>query len=180
MKIFINGFGRIGRTVLRQVLQQDANAIEIVGINDIADADTCAYLLRYDSVFGAYPHPVEATEHGLKIGNISIPLWRVQSICELDLSGVDVVLECTGKAKDRQVTEAGLKAGARSVLVSGPSDAVEKTIVLGANEAQLGDERIVSNASCTTNAIAPLLCALDQQLGVDRAHVTTVHCYTGS
>ena len=180
MRIFINGFGRIGRTVLRQVLSSATSDMEIVGINDIAPLETCAYLLKYDSVFGPFPHLVEASKNAITIGEHTIPFTAAHDISSLDLSTIDLVLECTGQANTRGVAERGLKAGARNVLISGPSDAADVTVVLGANEDQLGDARIVSNASCTTNAIAPLLRILDQDWGIARAHITTIHCYTGS
>lgn len=180
-RIMINGFGRIGRTLLRQILRDPSHAdIEIAAINDIASPEMCAYLFRYDSVFGPWPAPVAAESGWLRVGGRRIPLWQRADLTGSDLAGVDVVLECTGTAGTRSRAEAGLLAGAGCVLISGPSEAADTTIVLGANEAELGGARIVSNASCTTNAIAPLFRALDEALGIETAHVTTVHCYTGS
>ena len=180
MNILINGFGRIGRTILRQVLAGTAHRdIKVVGINDIAPIDTCVYLFRYDSVFGPYPGDVVARD-GIEIDGQVIPFSAHSDISVMDLSGVDLVLECTGKANTRAVAERGLEAGAGAVLISGPSDAADVTLVLGVNEDKLGDARIVSNASCTTNAIAPLLHVIDQGLGIESAHITTIHCYTGS
>lgn len=179
MRIFINGFGRIGRTVLRQVMAA-AGDIEIVGINDIAPLDTCAYLLKYDSVFGPFPSAVEAGDKQIKIGADVIPFTAASDISTLDLSDVDLVFECTGQANTTDVAARGLAAGAGGVLISGPSAAAEVTVVLGANEDQLGAARIVSNASCTTNAIAPLLQVIEAQWGIAQAHITTIHCYTGS
>lgn len=177
----INGFGRIGRTVLRQLLRDPAHAdIEIAAINDIAPLDMCAYLLRYDSVFGPWPGEVTAEPGHLGVAGRRIPFWQCADLSGRDLAGVDVVLECTGTAHTRPRAEAGIVAGARAVLVSGPSEAADQTIVLGANDGELGHGRIISNASCTTNAIGPLLAALDAALGIEAAHVTTVHCYTGS
>ena len=181
LRVFINGFGRIGRTLTRQLLDPKTPIrAEIVGINDIAPLETCAYLLRYDSVYGAFPQPVELTATGLMIQGRMIPVTREPDLRALNLRGVDVVLECTGRAGNRAFAEAGLAAGARNVLISGPSTAADRTIVIGANEHELGNVRIVSNASCTTNAIAPLLRLIDLGLGIERAHVTTIHCYTGS
>lgn len=181
MRVLINGFGRIGRTLLRQLLTDRRHAdITVVGINDIASLETCAYLFRYDSVFGPYPGSVEEKTDALVVDGKALPFTTSADISQADLSGVDVVLECTGKAKTRDVAERGLKAGAKSVLISGPSDAADITAVLGANADQIGDAEIVSNASCTTNAIAPLLQPLHDALGIARAHITTVHCYTGS
>ncbi|MFZ7091340.1 type I glyceraldehyde-3-phosphate dehydrogenase [Primorskyibacter sp. 2E233] len=181
LRIFINGFGRIGRTVLRQVLQNEgACNAEVIGINDIAPLETCAYLLRYDSVYGLFPSTVEASKNQLKIGARHIPFFCEPDLRALDLRNVDVVLECTGKVNDRGFAEAGLDAGASNILISGPSAIADRTVVIGANEHELGEARIVSNASCTTNAIAPLLRTIDLGLGIAQAHVTTIHCYTGS
>ncbi len=180
-RIVINGFGRIGRTVLRQLLTDPDNAdIEVVGINDIAPLKTCAYLFQYDSVFGPYPGTVFAGQATLTIADRVFPFWSHSDLRNADLSDVDVVLECTGRATERATAEAGLDAGASNVLISGPSPCADKTIVMGANDAELGDARIISNASCTTNAIAPLIRSLDVGLGIERAHITTIHCYTGS
>lgn len=181
IRLFINGFGRIGRTLFRQLMADHMRArFEIVGVNDIVPLDTCAYLLRYDSVYGPYPGPVEIGDGGLRVGMRRVPFFATSDLRQLDLRGVDVVLECTGRAQDRATAGAGLEAGAAAVLISGPSAAADTTLVIGANERELGDARIVSNASCTTNAIAPLLRSLDLGLGIERAHVTTIHCYTGS
>ena len=179
MRIAINGFGRIGRTVTRQVMQTGSD-IEIVFINDIAALDTCAYLFRYDSAFGPFPGTVETGQNEIRINDRTIPFHASRALDGLDLAGIDVLLECTGRINDRARAQAGLAAGAQNVLISGPFDDADATLVLGANEQGLGDARIVSNASCTTNAIAPLLKVLDQRLGIERAHATTIHCYTGS
>ncbi|MDG1236279.1 MAG: glyceraldehyde 3-phosphate dehydrogenase NAD-binding domain-containing protein [Amylibacter sp.] len=180
MRIFINGFGRIGRTILRQVLTGASTDVEIVGINDIAPLETCAYLLKFDSVFGPFPQSVKAGEIEITIGHTRIPFTTVDDISSLDLSEVDLVFECTGHANTKEVAMRGLEAGAKYVLISGPSSAADVTVVLGVNEDQLGNAQIVSNASCTTNAIAPLLRVLDAEWGLAHAHITTIHCYTGS
>lgn len=181
MRVVINGFGRIGRTVLRQIMCAPGHAdITLVGINDIAPLDTCAYLLRYDSVFGPYPGTVMARDDGIDVDGTFIPFTQTRDLGALDLTGVDVLMECTGTVQTLTQAHKGLQAGARNVLISGPCDEAERTIVLGANDDTLGDARIVSNASCTTNALAPLLRALDQSCGIVQGHFTTVHCYTGS
>lgn len=181
IRIVINGFGRIGRTVLRQILTSPGHDdIEVVAINDIAPRETCTYLFKYDSVYGPCPLSVELRGDQLCIGDHIVPVWSKSDLSKSDLSGVDLVLECTGRAVTRDVAEAGLAAGAAAVLISGPSPAADVTVVLGANTLDLGTARIVSNASCTTNAIAPLLRAIDLGLGIERAHITTIHCYTGS
>lgn len=181
IRIFVNGFGRIGRTLLRIVAAGGQYGdLQIVGINDIEPLPTCAYLFQYDSVFGPYPGAVAPKDGALQVDGVSYPFHSVRDLRDLDLSGVDLVLECTGMAGARAVAERGLAAGAGAVLISGPSDEADITVVMGANEAELGDHRIVSNASCTTNALAPLLKVLDQGFGVESGHMTTVHCYTGS
>jgi len=181
MRIAINGFGRIGRSILRALCTTRRDtAIEVVAINDIAAPDLCAYLFEYDSVFGPFPGVVGVTDGALIVDGRHIALHRAADLAALDLSGVDMVLECTGRADSRSVAERGLLAGARRVLISGPSAAADLTVVLGANEAALGDQAIVSNASCTTNALAPMLAVLDRAFGVEQGHMTTIHCYTGS
>lgn len=180
MKVFINGFGRIGRSVLRAAMQGAAPGLEVVGINDIAAAEMCAYLFEYDSVFGPWRGTVRLVGDALEVNGTAIPLHRTPDISGLDLSGVDVVMECTGRADARAVAERGLQAGARRVLVSGPSAAADLTFVLGANDAALGDQAIVSNASCTTNALAPLARLIDDHWGIVTGSMTTIHCYTGS
>ncbi|MGH1578789.1 type I glyceraldehyde-3-phosphate dehydrogenase [Planktotalea sp.] len=178
-RIALNGFGRIGRSILRILKQQDL-PFELVLINDIQPLDVCAYLFEYDSVFGRFDGTVDTKNGALILDGTPVPFHHTDDLSTLDLVGVDVVLECTGLAGNRAVATRGLDAGAASVLISGPSDTADKTIVLGANEQELGSARIVSNASCTTNALAPLLHILDQTYGVESGHMTTVHCYTGS
>lgn len=180
MKVFINGFGRIGRSVLRAWAQGAAPGLEVVGINDIATAEMCAYLFEYDSVFGPWRGTVALGQGVLVVDGRAIPLHRTPDISTLNLSGVDVVMECTGRADSVAVAERGLTAGARRVLISGPSAAAEVTLVLGANEAALGAQRIVSNASCTTNALAPLAKLIHEHWGIATGSMTTIHCYTGS
>ena len=169
MRVFINGFGRIGRSVLRAWAQapQRWPGLEVAGINDIAAPEMCAYLFEYDSGFGPWRGSV-----GLEDGALDI--------ATLPLAGVDVVMECTGRADKREVAERGLLAGAGRVLVSGPSAAADLTLVLGANDGELAAQRIVSNASCTTNALAPLARLIHDHWGVVTGSMTTIHCYTGS
>lgn len=181
MRLAINGFGRIGRTILRQVLALPPHQRpEITRINDIAAAEICAYLFQYDSTFGPWPGTVSARDGRLIVDDLSIPISHHADLSDCDLSGVDVALDCTGIARSTDLAQRGLAAGARKVLISGPSPAAELTVVLGANEDRLGQARIVSNASCTTNALAPLVKLVDQTLGIDTAHMTTIHCYTNS
>jgi glyceraldehyde 3-phosphate dehydrogenase len=182
MRVFVNGFGRIGRSVLRAwALHADRwPGLQIVGLNDIATPEMCAYLFEYDSVFGPFPGTVALQGGALQVNSQAIPLRRTPDISGLDLSGVDLVMECTGRADTAQVAGRSLVAGAKRVLVSGPSAAAEFTVVLGANDQGLAAQRIVSNASCTTNALAPLVRLLDDHFGLTTGSMTTIHCYTGS
>ena len=182
MRVFINGFGRIGRSVLRAYLMAPEHwaGLEIVGVNDIAAAEMCAYLFEYDSVFGPWKGSVARDNGALVIDGRRVPLHRTSDLSSLDLTGVDLVMECTGRAEGREMAERGLRAGAARVLVSGPSQAAEVTVVLGANDAVLGGQKIVSNASCTTNALAPLAKLIHENWGIVTGSMTTVHCYTGS
>jgi glyceraldehyde 3-phosphate dehydrogenase len=180
MNVFINGFGRIGRSVLRAWALGAAPGVQVVGINDIAAPEMCAYLFEFDSVFGPWHGSVALEGGALVVNGRAIPLHRTPDLSTLDLGGVDVVMECTGRADSREVAARGLQAGARRVLVSGPSAAADVTVVLGANEATLTDQPIVSNASCTTNALAPLARLIHEEWGIVTGSMTTIHCYTGS
>lgn len=182
MQVFINGFGRIGRSVLRAWAQAPHRwpGLEVIGINDIADPEMCAYLFEYDSVFGPWRGSVALENGALVVNGRAIPLHRTPDISGLALAGVNVVMECTGRADARAVAERGLQAGAAQVLVSGPSAAADLTLVLGANDDDLAGQRIVSNASCTTNALAPLARLIHDHWGVVTGSMTTIHCYTGS
>jgi glyceraldehyde 3-phosphate dehydrogenase len=182
MRVFINGFGRIGRSVVRAYLLSPENwpGLEIVGINDIAAPEMCAYLFEYDSVFGPWRGQVALEGGALVVDGRRLPLFRTPDLSVLDLQGVDLLMECTGRAEAREVAERGLRAGAGRVLISGPSSAADATVVLGANDGVLSGQRIVSNASCTTNALAPLAKLVHQRWGIVTGSMTTVHCYTGS
>ena len=180
MQVFINGFGRIGRSVLRAWAMGAAPGIDVIGINDIAAADMCAYLFEYDSVYGPWRGTVALRDGALIVDGKAIPLHQTSNISSLNLASVDVVLECTGRADARDVAIRGLQAGARRVLISGPSQAADLTVVLGANDGELKTQAVVSNASCTTNALAPLAKLLDENWGIVTGSMTTIHCYTGS
>ncbi len=182
MRVFVDGFGRIGRSVLRAWAQDPARwpGLEIAGINDIAAPEMCAYLFEFDSVFGPWRGSVTLEGGALVVDGRSIPLHSTPDISSLDLSGIDVVMECTGRAGARAVAERGLRAGARRVLVSGPAESADLTVVLGANDDRLAAQEIVSNASCTTNALAPLARLIHDRWGLVSGSMTTVHCYTGS
>ena len=182
VRVAINGFGRIGRSVLRAWAADPARTgIEVVAINDIARPDMAAYLFEYDSTFGPFRGEVRQEPGALVVNGRPIRLTNERDLSALDLSDIDLVMECTGRAGDRAVAEAGLKAGAGRVLVSGPALSADYTVVLGANEGGLSAaHRVVSNASCTTNALAPLARLLDDAFGVETGWMTTIHCYTGS
>lgn len=181
IRFAINGFGRIGRAIARQwMAAQGAGAFELVAINDIAPIETCAYLLEFDSVYGPAPGSVAYTGDALFLGGHSVRFTQSAALDAVDLSDVDIVFECTGKAADRSFAEAGLRAGAKRVLISGPSDVADVTVVLGANDHVLAGQTVVSNASCTTNALAPLVRVMNDAYGVKTGHMTTIHCYTGS
>lgn len=179
IRIGLNGFGRIGRSILR-ILLSDMSDFEVVFINDIEPLETCAYLFKYDSVFGPWAGSVDTGPDALVVDGKTIPFFAHPDISVMDLSDLDIVFECTGMAGKRAMAERGLAAGAGRVLISGPSDEADITVVLGANDSDLGDQKIISNASCTTNALAPLLSVIDQEWGLVGGHMTTVHCYTGS
>ncbi|MGY6534395.1 MAG: type I glyceraldehyde-3-phosphate dehydrogenase [Pararhodobacter sp.] len=203
MRVLINGFGRIGRTVLRAWARaQRAQStscgtgpggagigaagagwqdIDIVAVNDIAPAETCAHLFEYDSVFGPFDDGVGLGDGALIVGPHRLRLTHAPDISALDLGDIDLVMECTGKAERREDAARGLRAGARRVLISGPSAGAEITLVFGANEERLDPEhRLISNASCTTNALAPLARLIDRAWGLESGWMTTIHCYTGS
>ncbi|NYS24476.1 aldehyde dehydrogenase [Rhodobacteraceae bacterium 2376] len=181
IRVAINGFGRIGRTVLRAWLQGGWPDIEIVAVNDIATPEDCAYLFEYDSIFGPFRGDVALADGALSVNRTRLRLTHASDLSEIDLADVDLVMECTGRADRVEVARRGIRAGARRVLISGPSAAAEVTVVLGANEADLRPEHaLISNASCTTNALAPLARVLDDTLGIETGWMTTIHCYTGS
>jgi glyceraldehyde 3-phosphate dehydrogenase len=182
MRVFINGFGRIGRSVLRAWALDPGRwpGLEVAGINDIAAAEMCAYLFEYDSVFGPWRGTVALEAGALVVDGQAIPLHRTPDLSALNLAKIDVVLECTGRADTVEVASRGVRAGAGRVLISGPSAAAEVTVVLGANDGVLAGQRIVSNASCTTNALAPLARLIHDRWGIVTGSMTTVHCYTGS
>jgi glyceraldehyde 3-phosphate dehydrogenase len=181
MRIAINGLGRIGRAVLRLLTTtRSGEGLEIVHLNDIARPELCAYLIAHDSVYGPFNGTVSHEDQALIINGQRFPLTSHPDPRDIDLSGVDLLLDCTGKASDRAFAERALQAGAKRVLISGPCSDADLTVVLGANDTALKDQQIVSNASCTTNALAPLLRILDDAFGLETGHMTTIHCYTGS
>ena len=182
IKLGINGFGRIGRLVLRAILERGIDTFDVVAVNDITDAQTLAYLFKYDSVHGVYPHDVRVEGDTLVVGGDAFRVFSERDPAKLpwgDL-GVDVVIESTGFFRTREKAALHLQGGAKKVVISAPAkDNVDATIVLGVNDEILtGAEEIVSNASCTTNCLAPMVKILDDALGVERGFMTTVHAYT--
>ena len=184
VKLAINGFGRIGRLALRAALERESNPFDIVAVNDLTDAGTLAHLFKYDSVHGRYPGTVEVQDGNLVIdGTISFPVLSERDPANLPWGelGVDIVIESTGFFRSRSAAQKHIDAGAKKVIISAPAkDAVDATVVLGVNDDVLtGNETIVSNASCTTNCLAPMVKVLDDAFGVQSGLITTVHAYTG-
>ncbi|KPQ04954.1 MAG: glyceraldehyde-3-phosphate dehydrogenase, type I [Rhodobacteraceae bacterium HLUCCA12] len=179
-RLAINGFGRIGRLVLRGLIEQDRHDIEIVAINDLGPVDSNAHLLRFDSVHGRFPQDITTTDSTLNAGRGPIRVSAARDPAALDWSGIDVVLECTGVFRDANKARAHLDRGASRVLVSAPSPGADRTIVYGVNHDSLRpQDRIVSNASCTTNCLAPVAQMLHRAAGIKRGFMTTIHAYTG-
>jgi glyceraldehyde 3-phosphate dehydrogenase len=182
IKLGINGFGRIGRLVFRSILERNLKGFDIVGVNDLTDAQTLAHLFKYDSVHGRFPGEVRADGDHLVINGDRFRVFAERDPAKLpwgDL-GADVIVESTGIFRSREKAAAHLQGGAKKVIISAPaSGKVDATIVLGVNDNVLtGDEEVVSNASCTTNCLAPMVKILDDQFGVKRGFMTTVHSYT--
>ena len=181
LRVAINGFGRIGRLVLRSIYEFGRRDIEVVAINDLGPVETNAHLFRYDSTHGRFPNRVTVDGDTLDIGLGPIKCTAIRDPAELphrDL-GVDIALECTGIFTSKDKAAAHLKAGAKRVLVSAPADGVDKTIVFGVNHESLtADDVVVSNASCTTNCLAPVAKVLHELCGIERGYMTTIHSYT--
>ncbi len=181
-KVFINGFGRIGRGFLRLVEGREEGNLEIVGINDLVNVDNLAYLLKYDSVHGQFDGTVEIKDGNLVVNGKEIEVTAIKDPAELPLKDIDIVVESTGVFRKRAQLEKHLEAGANKVLLTVPAkDEIDNTIVLGVNDDDLSDDdKIVSNASCTTNCLAPLAKALNDEFGIEKGLITTVHGYTSS
>lgn len=182
VRVAINGFGRIGRLVLRSIVEHGRTDIEVVAINDLGPVETNAHLLRYDSVHGRFPGNVTVDGDTIDVGFGKIKVTAIRNPAELphkDL-GVDIALECTGLFTSKDKAKAHLDAGAKRVLVSAPCTDADKTIVFGVNHNTLTrDDLIVSNASCTTNCLAPVAKVLHELAGIERGYMTTIHSYTG-
>ncbi|MEM9706177.1 MAG: type I glyceraldehyde-3-phosphate dehydrogenase [Pseudomonadota bacterium] len=182
IKVGINGFGRIGRLTLRSMLEHQRKDLEVVAINDLGPVETNAHLLQYDSIHGRFPNKVTASSEGIDAGAGPIKVFAERDPAKLPWGemGVDIVFECTGIFTDREKAASHLEGGAKRVLISAPGKGADKTIVFGVNHDTLtGDDIIVSNASCTTNCLAPVAKALHDAVGIERGYMTTVHAYTG-
>ncbi len=181
VRVGINGFGRIGRNVLRAIAEAGRTDIEVVGINDLAPVETNAHLLRFDSVHGRFPGEVMVKGDAISIGNGLIKVTAIKEPAKLpwkDL-GIDVALECTGIFTSKDKAAAHLAAGAKRVIISAPAEGVDLTVVYGVNHDKLTPEhKVVSNASCTTNCLAPVAKVLNDAVGIDKGFMTTVHSYT--
>ena len=182
IKLGINGFGRIGRLVLRSILERGSGDFDVVGVNDLTDAKTLAHLFKYDSIHGVYPGSVEADGDSLIIDGDRFKVFAERDPKALPWGslGTDVVVESTGIFRKRAQAYMHIEAGAKKVIISAPAgDTVDATVVLGVNDDQLtGEEEVISNASCTTNCLAPMVKVLDDAFGVKRGFMTTVHAYT--
>ena len=180
VKVAINGFGRIGRNVLRAIVESGRTDIEVVAINDLGPVETNAHLVRFDSVHGRFPGTVTTGEDWIDVGRGKIRVTAVRNPEELPWSGVDIAMECTGIFTARDKAALHLKNGSKRVLVSAPADGADKTIVFGVNHATLtAADTVVSNASCTTNCLSPVAKALNDAIGIKRGFMTTIHSYTG-
>ena len=181
LKVAINGFGRIGRMVLRAGLSN--KDIEFVGINDLTDAATLGYLLKYDSVHGILDAEVKSTNHSLNVDGKEIQIYSEKDPSQIPWGdvGAEVVMECTGLFKDREKAASHLSAGVRKVIISAPANNPDLTVVMGVNHPEYDPQKhhIVSNASCTTNCLAPVCKVLMDQFGIEKGLMTTTHAYTG-
>ena len=174
--IAINGFGRIGRLVLRALMDQNRSDLQVVAINDLGPVATNAHLLRYDSVHGRFPGEVTTGEGWIDAGKGEIRVTALRNPAELPWQDVDVVMECTGIFTDAEKARVHLENGARRVLVSAPSKDADRTVVYGVNHQTLqAGDRIISNASCTTNCLAPVAKVLHETVGIARGFMTTIH-----
>ena len=179
-KIAINGFGRIGRNILRAFSENPRNDLEVIAINDLGPVQTNAHLLKYDSVHGRLGAEIEITDNSIDIGHGPIAVTAIRNPAELPWNDVDIVLECTGFFTERATAAQHLENGAARVIVSAPCKDADKTIVYGVNHGALSDQDIViSNASCTTNCLAPVAQVLNDSIGLKRGFMTTIHSYTG-
>ena len=182
VRVAINGFGRIGRLVLRSIIEHDRKDIEVVAINDLGPVETNAHLLQYDTVHGKLNEEVSVDGDMIRVGNRAFKCTAIRNPAELPHGdmGIDIAFECTGIFASKEKAAAHLEAGAKRVLVSAPAGGADKTIVYGVNHETLSaDDLVVSNASCTTNCLSPVAKVLNDTVGIERGYMTTVHAYTG-
>lgn len=180
VKVAINGFGRIGRNVLRAIIESGRTDIEVIAINDLGPVETNAHLLRFDSVHGRFPATVTTTENSIDVGRGPIRVTAIRNPAELPWSDVDIVMECTGIFTSKEACQAHLDNGSSRVLISAPGKDADATIVYGVNHDVLtSDDIVVSNASCTTNCLSPVAKVLNDAVGITKGFMTTIHSYTG-
>lgn len=180
VKVAINGFGRIGRNVLRGIIESGRTDIEVVAINDLGPVETNAHLLRFDSVHGRFPATVTTGEDWIDVGRGRMMVTAIKNPADLPWGHVDIVMECTGIFTSKEKCLPHLENGAKRVLISAPGDGADKTIVYGVNHHTLTkDDLVVSNASCTTNCLSPVAKVLNDVIGIEKGMMTTIHSYTG-
>lgn len=180
VRVAINGFGRIGRNILRAIVESGRTDIEVVAINDLGPVETNAHLIRYDSVHGKFPGTVTVTGDTIDVGRGPIKVTAIRDPKELPWDGVDIAMECTGLFTTKEKASAHLSNGSKRVIVSAPCDGADKTIVYGVNHSALTkDDLVISNASCTTNCLAPVAYVLMKSIGIEKGYMTTIHSYTG-
>lgn len=182
VRLAINGFGRIGRLVLRAIAEQERKDVKVVAINDLGSVEQSAYLFQYDSIHGIFPRAVKASQDSIDVGTGSIKVLQEANPQKLpwkDL-GIDVLLECSGHFTEKEKAMPHIQAGAKKVLISAPSSDADLTVVYGVNHTEIKPHHLViSNASCTTNCLAPVAFALHREIGIEHGYMTTVHAYTG-
>jgi glyceraldehyde 3-phosphate dehydrogenase len=181
VRVAINGFGRIGRNVLRAIVEAKRTDIEVLAVNDLAPVETNAHLLRFDSVHGRFPGEVTVKGDTISVGNgaIKVTAHKDPALLPWKELGIDIALECTGIFTSKEKASPHLKAGAKRVLISAPADGVDLTVVYGVNHDKLAKAHtVVSNASCTTNCLAPVVKVLNDAVGIEKGFMTTVHAYT--
>ncbi|MES2906178.1 MAG: type I glyceraldehyde-3-phosphate dehydrogenase, partial [Pseudomonadota bacterium] len=182
VRVAINGFGRIGRNILRAIIESGRTDIEVVAINDLGPVETNAHLLRFDSVHGRFPHDVKVSGDTIDVGRGPIKVTAIKDPSTLPHKdmGIDIAMECTGIFTAKDKASAHLTAGAKRVLISAPGENADLTVVYGVNHDKLTkDHIVVSNASCTTNALAPVAKILHESFGIVHGFMTTIHAYTG-
>ena len=180
VKVAINGFGRIGRNILRAIIESGRTDIQVVAINDLGPVETNAHLLRFDSVHGRFPATVTTGEDWIDVGRGRMRVTALKNPADLPWGDVDIVLECTGIFTSKEKCAAHLENGSKRVLISAPGDGADKTIVYGVNHKTLtAADIVVSNASCTTNCLSPVAQVLNAAIGIEKGMMTTIHSYTG-